>query len=82
MDPGTYVEDERPTPVGSPSSVDDGAVPLCAPSGVDMELAHVFLEIGALLAMVTPVVKPEGESTMTPAKYPVPPSCRWFCRIP
>ena len=34
---------------------------------------HVFLEIGVLPAMVTPVVEPEGESAMTPAKYPVPP---------
>ena len=73
LDPGTDVEDERPTPVGSPSPVDDGAVPLSAPSGIYMELAHVFLEIGVLPAMVTPVVEPEGESTMTPAKYPVPP---------
>ena len=41
MDPGTDVEDERPTPVGSPSPVVDGAVPLSTPSGVDMELAQV-----------------------------------------
>ena len=48
-------------------------MPLSAPSGVDMELAHVVLDIGVLPAMVTPVVEPEGESAMTPAKYPVPP---------
>ena len=47
-------------------------MPLSAPSGVDMELAHVFLEVGVLPAMVTPVVDPEGGSAMTPARYPVP----------
>ena len=41
VDPGTDVEDERPTQVGSLSPVDDGAVPLSVPSGVDMELVHV-----------------------------------------
>ena len=45
VDPGTDVEDERPTPVGSPSPVVDGAVPLSTPSGVDMDLAQVFLEV-------------------------------------
>ena len=73
VDPGTDVEDERPTPVGSPSPVVDGAVPLSTPLGVDMELVQVFLEVGVLPAMVTPVVVPEGESAMTPAQYPVPP---------
>ena len=60
VDPGTDVEDERPTPVGSPSPVVDGVVPLSAPLGVDMELAHVFQDVGVLPAMVTPVVDPEG----------------------
>ena len=44
-----------------------------APAGVDMELEHVFLEVGVLPAMVTLVVEPEGESAMTPAGYPVRP---------
>ena len=74
VDPGTDVEDERPTPVGSPSPAVDGAVPLSTPlSGIDMELAQVFLEVGVLPAMVIPVVEPEGESAMTQAQYPVPP---------
>ena len=73
VDPGTDVKDERQTPVGSPSPVVDGAVPLSTPSGADMELAQVFLEVGVLPAMVNPVVEPEGESSMTPAQYPVPP---------
>ena len=41
-------------------------MPLSAPSSIDMELAHVFLEVGVLPAMVTPVVEPEGESAVTP----------------
>ena len=73
VDPGTDVEEERPTPVGSPSPVVDGVLPLSAPSGVDMELAHVFQEVGDLPAMVTPVVDPDGVSAMTPARYTVPP---------
>ena len=74
MDPGTDVEDEPPTPVGSPLPVVDGVVPLSTPSGVDMELAHVFQEVGVLPAMVTPFVYPEGGgSAMTPARYPMTP---------
>ena len=71
--PGTDVEDEQPTPVSSPSPVVVGTVPMPASAGVDMELEHVFLEVGVLPAMVTPVVELEGESAMTPAGYPVPP---------
>ena len=71
--PGTDVEYERPTPVGSPSPVVDRAVPLSTSSGVDLELTRVFLEVGVLPVMVTPIVDPEGKSSMTPAEYPVPP---------
>ena len=60
VDPGTDVEDERPTPVGSPLPVVDGVVPLSSPSGVDTELAQVFQDVGVLPAMVTPVVDPQG----------------------
>ena len=60
VDPGTDVEDERPTPVGSPLLAVDGVVPLSAPSDVDVELFQVFQDVGAMPAMVTPVVDPEG----------------------
>ena len=53
-DPGTDVEDEQPTPVGPPSPVVDGTVPLPAPLGVDMELAQIFLEVGVLPLRDTP----------------------------
>ena len=84
VDPGTDVEDERTTPVGSPSPVVDGVLPLSAPSGVDMELVYVFQVVGVLPAMVTPVVDPDGGSAMTPARYTVPPipELSVLCRIP
>ena len=73
VDPGTDVEDEQPTPVGSPSPVVDRAVPLSASSGVDLELTRVLLKDSVLPVMVTPTVDPKWESSMTPAEYPVPP---------
>ena len=73
MDPGTDVEDEQPAPVGLPSPVVVKSVPLSASWGVDLELTRVLLEVGVLPVMVTPIVDPEGESSMTPAVYPVPP---------
>ena len=73
VDPGNDLEDERPTPVGSPSPVVVKSVPLSASSGVDLELARVLLEVGDLPMMVTPIVDPEVGSSMAPAEYPVPP---------
>ena len=58
MDPGTDLEDERPTPVDSPSSVVDESMPLSTTSGVDLEVAHALLDVGVLPAMVTPIVDP------------------------
>ena len=59
VDPGTDLEDERPTPVGSPSPGVDKSVPLSATSGVDLELARALLEVGVLPVKVTPIVDPE-----------------------
>ena len=59
VDPGTDLEDELPTPVGSPSPDVDKSVPLSTSSGVDLELARALLEVGVLPAMVTPIVDPE-----------------------
>ena len=74
MDPGTDLEDEMPTPVGSPSTDDSKPVPGSTSSGVDQELARALLEIGVLPAMVTPIADPEVGSSSTPASdYPVPP---------
>ena len=73
VDPGTDIEDERSTPVGSPSPDIDKSVPLSTSSGVEMELARVLLEVGVLPVMVTPILDLEVGSSMTPAEYPVPP---------
>ena len=72
-DPGTDLEDERPTPVGSPSSAVDECMPLSQTSGIDVEVAHALLEVGVLPGMVTPIVDPGVGFSMTPATYPVPP---------
>ena len=80
VDSGTNLEDELPTPDGSPSTdaVKPGEVVLrevCpAPQGgVDLELAHALLEVAMLPMMVTPIMDPVVESSVTPALYPVPP---------
>ena len=73
VDPGTDLEDERPTPVGSPSSAVDECMPLFPTSGVDLEVAHALLEVGVLPAMVTPIVDPVVEFPLSPAMYPMPP---------
>ena len=70
---GTDLEDERPTPVGSPSSAVDKSMPLSTTSGVDLEVAHALLDVGVLPAMVTPIVDPAVGFSMTPATYPVSP---------
>ena len=72
VDPGTDLEDERPTPVGSPSSAVDVSVPLSTTSCVDPEVARALLDVGVLSAMVTLIVDPSVGFSMTPAMYPVP----------
>ena len=59
VDPGTDMEDERPTPAVSPLPIVD-VVPLSSQADVDVELFQVFQDVGALPAMVTPVGDPEG----------------------
>ena len=69
VDPGTDLEDERPTPVGSPASAVDESVPLSK----TLEVASALLDVGVLPAMVTPIVDPAVGCSMTPAMYPMPP---------
>ena len=66
VDPGTDLEDERPTPV-------DECMPLYPNSGVDVEVARALLEVGVLPAIVMPIVDPVVGFSMTPATYSVPP---------
>ena len=80
VDSGTDLEDELPTPDGSPptDAVKPGEVVLSevcpAPrGGIDLELAKALLEVAVLPMMVTPIMDPVMESSVTPALYPVPP---------
>ena len=70
---GTDLEDELPTPDGSPST--GAAQPEVgpAPRGIDLELAPVLLEVGVFPSMVTPIVGHVVEPAVTLALYPVPP---------
>ena len=78
-DSGTDLEDELPTPDGSPST--DAAKPGevvipevgPAPRDVDLELARALLEVAVLPLMVTPIIDPVVEPSVMPALYPVPP---------
>ena len=78
-DSGTDLEDELPTPDGSPSTdaVKPGEVILPevgpAPRDVDLEVARALLEVAVLPLMVTPIIDPVVELSMTSALYPVPP---------
>ena len=73
VDPGTDLEHERPTPVGSPLAAVDECMPLSPTSGVEVEVARALLEVGVLPPMVTPIVDPAVGFSLTPATYPVPP---------
>ena len=72
----TDLEDELPTPDGSPSTyavkAGEVVIPEVGPTprgGVDLEL----LEVAVLPMMVTPIMDPVMESSVTPTSYPVPP---------
>ena len=84
VDSGTDLEDELPTPDGSPSTdaVRPGEVvlPEICPvprGGIALDLAKALLEVSILppmvTPMVTPIVDPVVESFGTPALYPEPP---------
>ena len=73
LDPGTNLEDERPTPVGSPVATIDEGMPLSPTSVVDVEVARALLEVGVLPEMVTPIVDPAVGFSLSPATYAVPP---------
>ena len=77
VDPRMDLEDERPTPVGSPLSAVDECMPLSPRSGMDVEVVHALLEV--FPEMVTPIVDPAVGFSITPATYPVPPvPMMWF----
>ena len=63
-DSGTHLEDELPTPDGSPSTdaVKPGEVVLLdvgpAPRDVNLEVARALLKVAVLPLMVTPIIDP------------------------
>ena len=73
VDPGTDLEDERPTPVGSPVAAIDEGMPLSPTLGADVEVAWALLEMGVLPAMVTPIVDPAVGFPLSSVTYYVPP---------
>ena len=73
VDPGTDLEDERPTPVGSPVAAIDEGMPLSPTLGADVEVARALWEMGFLPEMVTPIEDPALGFPLSPATYSVPP---------
>ena len=80
VDSGTDLEDELPTPDGSPSTdvvqPGDVALPEVCPAprgGIDLELAKALLDVSVLPMMVTPIVDPVVELVGSPALYLKPP---------
>ena len=89
VDSGTDLEDELPTPDGSPSTdavkLWQVVLPEVCPAprgGVNIELVQALLEVAILPMMVTAIMDPVVESSVTLALYPVPPSPRnlWTTR--
>ena len=58
VDPGTDLEDEL-------------SIPASPPAEMDNELEQVFVDVGSLPTMVTPVCDSDGALRMTPAECPV-----------
>ena len=71
VDPGTDLEDELSIPASPPADVNHVVVSLSVRAEVDNELEQVFVDVGSLSTMVTPVCDPDGALRMTPAECPV-----------
>ena len=70
VDPGTDVEDELSIPASPLADVSHAVVSLSVQADVDNELERVFVDVGSLPTMVTPVSDPDGALRMTPAGCP------------
>ena len=68
VDPGTDLEDELSIPASLPADVNHAVVSLSVRAEVDNELEQVFVDVGSLPTMVTPVCDPDGALRMTPAE--------------
>ena len=71
VDPGTDLEDELSIPASPPADVNHAVVSLSVRAEMDNELEEVFVDVGSLPTMVTPVCDPHGALRMTPAECPV-----------
>ena len=71
VDPGTDLEDELSIPASPLADVNHAVVSLSVRAEMDNELEQVFVDVGSLPTMVTPVCDPDGALRMTPAECPV-----------
>ena len=71
VDPGTDLEDELSIPASPPADVNHAVVSLSVRAEMEQELEQVFVDVGSLPTMVTPVCDPDGALRMTPAECPV-----------
>ena len=70
-DPGTDVEDELSIPASPLADASHAEVSSLAQAEVDSELERVFVDVGPLPKMVTPVSDPDRARHTTPARCPV-----------
>ena len=71
VDPGTDLKDELSIPASPPADVNHAVVSLSERAEMDNELEQVFVDVGSLPTMVTPVCDPDGVLRMTPEECPV-----------
>ena len=84
VDTETDLEDELSIPASPPADVNHEVVPLSMPVEVDSELEQVFVYVGSLPTMVTPVCDIDGALRVPPAECPViaPPAVSAFVTRP
>ena len=61
VDPGTDLEDELSIPASPPADVNHVVVSLSVQTEMDSELEQVFVDVGSLPTMVTPVCDPDWQ---------------------
>ena len=71
-DPGTDLEDELPSPDGSPMVISHGVSRLPTWVEEDVKLAQMLAEFGTLPAIVTPIQDTQKTRVMPPAEYRPP----------
>ena len=84
VDTGTDLEDELSIPASLPADVNHEVGPVSVRAEVDNELEQVFVDVGSLPTMVTPVCDIDGALRVPPAECPViaPPAVSAFVTQP